>query len=390
MKLTKTTITSAGLLFCGLALPGVSYGITGCTNGYVTGTYNAQISSANFMSVLNSLNATAGANNGGSGSTGSTGGTGGSGSGGSTGSSGSGSGSGSGGGGTANAAPFGGSTGFGNGYAFGTPGFSSPAAAGTTGGTTGSTGSTSGGTTGAVNGGLGNNPSSFGGAVPGLGRFFFDGNGNIVGQGSNGSGNVLLGTYTVNIDCTATMKFTTGQTFNAVVAQSGARILFIESDANGAGAIGELDRATTACAASQFPQSFAFSFFGAQPSTTSSSGGSGSSGSGGSTGASTTTFSASSGIGSISLDASGNFSMTEWILANGAIKPVQSSGTYTLGMDCNIRLSFAASSVGGAPGSVGGPPALLSGLLVGGSTGLVIVQTDQNMNDIVPGQFIAQ
>src|SRR5215510_6966547 len=31
-------------------------------------------------------------------------------------------------------------------------------------------------------GGFGSNPNSQGGAVPGLGRFFFDGNGSILGQ----------------------------------------------------------------------------------------------------------------------------------------------------------------------------------------------------------------
>src|SRR5947209_20126587 len=64
----RRTCVFGGLLLSalGFGLPPVSYGITGCSNANLTGTYTAQVSSLNFTSVLNALNGSAG----GSGSTG--------------------------------------------------------------------------------------------------------------------------------------------------------------------------------------------------------------------------------------------------------------------------------------------------------------------------------
>src|SRR3954464_8305584 len=66
-----------GLLLAGagLGLPRASYAAATCTNGFLTGTYNAEITSLSFMNVLSTLNTTAGTtgSTGGTGSTGSTG-----------------------------------------------------------------------------------------------------------------------------------------------------------------------------------------------------------------------------------------------------------------------------------------------------------------------------
>ena len=67
MTPTQKTLFVGGLLCLGLGLPQNSYAITGCGNNYLTGTYNAQISSVNFQKLLNALNS------GTSGSTGTTG-----------------------------------------------------------------------------------------------------------------------------------------------------------------------------------------------------------------------------------------------------------------------------------------------------------------------------
>ena len=56
----------------GLGVPRVSYAITGCSNVNLSGTYNAQVSSTNFMSVLNALNG-GGTTGGTTGATGATG-----------------------------------------------------------------------------------------------------------------------------------------------------------------------------------------------------------------------------------------------------------------------------------------------------------------------------
>src|SRR6266567_3044833 len=116
MKQSRQLYVLTGLLVFGIGLPRASFAVTGCSNAQLTGTYDAQVSGANLMSVVTAM-------------TGSTGGT-------------------------------------------------------TTGGTT-----TGGGTAAATTfnpGGFGNNPASLSGQIPGVGRYFFDGSGNIVGMGANG------------------------------------------------------------------------------------------------------------------------------------------------------------------------------------------------------------
>jgi hypothetical protein len=84
---------------------------------------------------------------------------------------------------------------------------------------------------------------------------------------------IVIGKYSVNDDCTATMSLNTGATFNAIVAANGTRVLFIESDSAGGGSIGELDLATTACIAGEGgPKTFAFNVFGAQQASAQSTG----------------------------------------------------------------------------------------------------------------------
>src|ERR1044071_1982789 len=76
MTTSQRTRVLVGLLLFGLvlSLPQASYAVSGCTNAYLTGTYNAQVSSINLLNVLNTLNAAAGGSGSASGST-STGGT---------------------------------------------------------------------------------------------------------------------------------------------------------------------------------------------------------------------------------------------------------------------------------------------------------------------------
>jgi len=322
----------AGLLV-GLGLPRASFGISGCTNANLTGTYNAQISSANFMNVLSTINGSAASAH------------------------------------DANLPPFGGPTGFGTGLPPST----------STGGTGG--GNTGGGTTGSVTvnpGGFGNNPNSLSGQTPGLGRYFFDGSGNIVGLSAGpNSGNVMIGSYSVNSDCTAAMTLNSGQTFTAVLAQNGGKVLFIETDSSAIGATGELDLATTGCnTMGGTPLNFAFSFFGAKTAAASS--------------GSAVSWQQNSAIGALFLDGQGGFNMTEWMSANGSIQPLTSSGTYAIGLDCSIKLTFAASSNGGTTGSTSGLPMAFRGLLVSDSAGLIAVQPDQTLGDTVTGVVINQ
>lgn len=327
MTLTHKTLAMAGLLLCVLILPQVSYGITGCTNANLMGTYNAQITSSGLMNVLNSINS----------------------------------------------------------------GTSSPSPTGTTATKAAATNP----------GGFGNNPFSLTGKVPGLGRFVLDGNGNIDGMAPGATGLMIVGTYKVNDDCTATMSLNTGETFDAIVAANGARVLFIESDAAGGGAIGELDLATTACVAGAGgPQTFAFNVFGAQqasPSTSTtpkatldsifdtdlSSGLAAHD-----TAPTSVALQPTAALGAITLDGQGSFSLTEWLFASGTLKPVKATGTYTFGMNCNLKLTFNATS--GATTGSASAPAAVQGILVSGSSGLLVFQTDQVATDIVTGQLVGQ
>lgn len=236
----------------------------------------------------------------------------------------------------------------------------------TSGGTTSSSGSTT--TTPA---GLGSNPSSLSGPTPGLGRFFFDGNGSIVGL-SSANVNVPIGSYTVASDCSATVKLNSGRTFIAVVAAGGARVLFLES--SGSGTAGELDLSVSACNAADNPQSFAFSYFGAQRAASTA----GTSGT-----AAGSMFQPAAAVGSLALDGQGAFTMKEWFSsATGTAQLANASGTYAIGADCSIKLTFQTSDKGA--------PVAFRGLLVSGSSGLIMVQTDQTATDLVPGTLISQ
>jgi hypothetical protein len=127
-------------------------------------------------------------------------------------------------------------------------------------GTTGATGATGiTGTTAALPSGLGGNAASIHGNVPGLGRFYFDRNETIMGVATTSTINVPIytpvGVYTVASNCAAALTLTSGQHYNAVIADQGNQVLFVQSNVKGNGA-GDLQRSVNSCTASQYPQSF--------------------------------------------------------------------------------------------------------------------------------------
>jgi hypothetical protein len=309
----------------GLGLPGSAYAVIGCGNNYLQGTYSAQITSANYQGLLSALNTSTT----GTGSSGTT----------------------------------------------------------TTGGA-GSTGTTGTGTTTTAIGpqaGFGNNPNSIAGAIQGLGSFYFDGNGNILGWNAATSTYTPLGTYTVNDDCTGSMQLTAGQTFNAVVAQTGNQIMFLETDANGAGAVGTFQRSRATCSAITGNESFAFSFYGAHP-VSSSTSGTGTSGTGTTTTA-MTTYAPYSAVGSLTLTPTG-FIINGWGNQNGTVGPFMAAGAYTVGYNCSLQLNLSNSNSTSATTSAFPAPAALSGILVNTTSGLISLQTSNNST--ITGQFIAQ
>jgi hypothetical protein len=222
-------------------------------------------------------------------------------------------------------------------------------------------------------GGFGNNVNSLGGQVPGLGRFYFDGNGNITGQMTTTSGSVIntgVGSYTVNFDCTATMRLNSGESFNAIVGDSGNHALFMGTD----GVLGTMRRSNNSCVQNLgSQQSFAFSVSGAQRRA----------GASGSTTGTTTTsinFDPYSSIGSVTLNPDGSFTFRGWTFANGSTQSVTTNGTYTIGLDCSLRLNGAAVS--------SGSPLSLRGLLIDQQTGVISIQADSS--NTLTGQFVVQ
>lgn len=200
-------------------------------------------------------------------------------------------------------------------------------------------------------------------------RFFFDGQGNILALGSTAS-TIPVGTYSVNPNCSATMTFTSGATFNAVVVAGGAGILYIQNNAGGGGSVGSLQLSTSTCLANS-QQSFGFSFFGAQKGTSG-------------TAASVQPL---SGIGSIRLDGQGGFAMQEWLYQNGAASTVSLTGTYTVGTDCSLSLTFTPTSGGTATTSITAPVSFTGGLMMA-TTGLITVQSAALTT--ATGPFISQ
>ena len=180
---------------------------------------------------------------------------------------------------------------------------------------------------------------------------------------------------------------------------------YIETDSSASGTIGELDRSQTACIdMSGSPSNYPFSFFGARPASGSSSstgtsggttgsagtgtGGTGSTGTG--TTATTTSLAETAAVGWLTLDGQGGFTLMEWALSNGSVQPVTASGSYAVGQNCNISLTFSQNANGGATGSSGGLPTASDGLLVGHTSGIIAVQPDSTAGDTVTGVVIDQ
>src|SRR5580658_2862858 len=73
MKTNKRTLVTAGFLIIGFGAATPAFAINGCTNQNIIGAYNAQITSAAFTNVINTLNLAASSSTGSTGTTGATG-----------------------------------------------------------------------------------------------------------------------------------------------------------------------------------------------------------------------------------------------------------------------------------------------------------------------------
>jgi hypothetical protein len=81
----------------------------------------------------------------------------------------------------------------------------------------------------------------------------------------------------------------------------------------------------------------------------------------------------------------------EWVFQNNAVQAFTALGTYTVGSDCSLALSFS-NSTGGTTGGTGSAtftaPLSFKGSLVSPTTGLLVIQPDSLTT--ITGEFVAQ
>ena len=89
-------------------------------------------------------------------------------------------------------------------------------------------------------------------------------------------------------------------------------------------------------------------------------------------------------IGTIGTDGAGNFAFTLSVAQNGSIVRTRAGGTYTVGADCSLKLTFSPNF----PGTTANfkAPSSLSGLTVDSTGGVLVIQPDSNTT--LMGRFI--
>jgi hypothetical protein len=234
--------------------------------------------------------------------------------------------------------------------------------------------------------GFGSNPNSLTGSLPGLGRYYFDGTGNIIGitaaTSTSPTVNTNVGTYSVNADCSGSVKLTSGANYDLFVAVggnqgivnsqtlSGTQALFVRTDATGGGEAGTL-RNGGSCVNLNYPGTFIFQVGGGSKQTPASG---------------TQAFYPYSVAGNLTLDGSGNFSIAETLSNGSGIARYTATGTYTVGADCSVTLKFSTTTGANSTNFVA--PTSFRFLMVDPTTGLLAVQPDANTT--ITGVLIAQ
>jgi hypothetical protein len=221
--------------------------------------------------------------------------------------------------------------------------------------------------------GFASNPNSLSGSLPGLGRYYFDGTGNVLGMtvatSTVPSTNLNVGTYSVNVDCSGTVKLTTGAAYDVFLAGNGSQALYTRTDTGGGGETGVLARSGS-CVNLNYPGTFAYQFGGGSKQTSTN-------------GAGTYNYSAA---GTVSLSGSGTFTMAQSLYNATGLQRSTSSGTYTVGADCSVSLKFGTTSDAASANFVA--PTSFRFLMLDATNGLLAVQPDSSTT--VTGTLVAQ
>jgi len=204
------------------------------------------------------------------------------------------------------------------------------------------------------------NDNSLSGNLPALGRYYFDGAGNIVGVSTGRTPfNLAIGKYTVSADCTGKVTLTSGAAYDFVLSNSGRQVTYLRTDTSSGGNVGVLRRAAS-CVGLSYPSSFTFAVAGGSKQADSSG-----------------AFGPYSAIGVMNLTGStGQFNMTETLYKSSGVVRSTASGTYTVGVDCSVSFKFSTSA--GANSSNFVAPASFRALMQDSSNGLLVLQPDAN------------
>lgn len=212
--------------------------------------------------------------------------------------------------------------------------------------------------------GLGGNDNSLSGNVPALGRYYFDGNGNIIGVATGKiAANVAVGKFSVNTDCTGKITLGSGAAYDIVLAESGRTLTYVRTDGDGGGNLGVVHRAGT-CLSLNYPNGFTFAVAGASQQTDS-------------TGA--TAFGPYSILGSMSLNGNGSFNMSQTVYKASGVARSTAAGTYSVGADCGVTFKFTPAA---------NAPASFRVMMVNSASGLLAIQPDANTT--LTGAFTVQ
>ncbi|MCU1234259.1 MAG: hypothetical protein JWP63_2226 [Candidatus Solibacter sp.] len=212
-----------------------------------------------------------------------------------------------------------------------------------------------------------NNPASLNGtSIPGAGRYYLDGTGNVTGLTAASSTlpaiNINVGTYTVNNDCSGRVTFTSGAAYDIYLSFGGTVVKYLRTDGSAGGEVGLLQRANS-CVNLTYGGSFTFQVGGGSTQPTSTTGG-------------TTALAPYSSVGAFTLNGNGGFAMTQSLLTATGVQRSTSIGTYTLSGDCTLTLSFATATGSNSTNFVA--PSSFRVLMVDSTSGLLTVQPDAN------------
>jgi hypothetical protein len=207
--------------------------------------------------------------------------------------------------------------------------------------------------------GFGSNDSSLAGNVPAMGRYYFDGAGNVLGVGTGKyPNNIALGKFTLNADCTGKITLNSGAAYDIVTAEGGKQLNYLRTDDSGAGNAGSLRR-TSSCVGLNYSSGYIFEATGVSQQADSKG---------------NTAPAPYSLIGAVSLNGTGGFNLSQTLFSAAGTTRSTASGTYAVGVDCSVTFKFSTTL--GANSSNFVAPSSFKALMVNNSSGMLLIQPD--------------